>query len=122
VAKTELGTKRTCLSCGARFYDLRKTPISCPKCDSEFSPDDFVVKRRQRPAPLETKASEKVVAPKAAAESDVVVEDEEETVDDDISDIEEEDEDDVIEDTSDLGEDDDDMAEVLEHTEGEDKE
>jgi uncharacterized protein (TIGR02300 family) len=32
VAKPELGTKRLCGSCGAKFYDLSKTPITCPKC------------------------------------------------------------------------------------------
>jgi uncharacterized protein (TIGR02300 family) len=32
VAKPELGTKRLCGSCAAKFYDLGKTPITCPKC------------------------------------------------------------------------------------------
>jgi uncharacterized protein (TIGR02300 family) len=32
VAKPELGTKRLCGSCGAKFYDLSKDPIVCPKC------------------------------------------------------------------------------------------
>jgi uncharacterized protein (TIGR02300 family) len=32
VAKPELGTKRLCASCGAKFYDLNKDPITCPKC------------------------------------------------------------------------------------------
>ena len=32
VAKPELGTKRLCGSCGAKFYDLNKDPIVCPKC------------------------------------------------------------------------------------------
>jgi uncharacterized protein (TIGR02300 family) len=34
VAKPELGTKRLCPSCGARFYDLNKDPITCPKCST----------------------------------------------------------------------------------------
>ena len=34
MAKPELGTKRLCGSCGAKFYDLSKTPIVCPKCDT----------------------------------------------------------------------------------------
>jgi uncharacterized protein (TIGR02300 family) len=34
VAKPELGTKRLCASCSAKFYDLGKTPIVCPKCHS----------------------------------------------------------------------------------------
>jgi uncharacterized protein (TIGR02300 family) len=36
VAKPELGTKRQCLSCGAKFYDLNKDPIVCPKCSTVF--------------------------------------------------------------------------------------
>ena len=32
MAKPELGTKRLCASCGAKFYDLNKDPIHCPKC------------------------------------------------------------------------------------------
>jgi len=36
VAKPELGTKRLCQSCGAKFYDLSKDPIVCPKCGTVF--------------------------------------------------------------------------------------
>ena len=32
MAKPELGTKRLCASCSAKFYDLNKDPIHCPKC------------------------------------------------------------------------------------------
>ena len=32
VSKDKLGVKRICGSCGAKFYDLCKTPIICPKC------------------------------------------------------------------------------------------
>ena len=30
IAKPELGTKRVCVACGARFYDLTKVPAACP--------------------------------------------------------------------------------------------
>ena len=36
MAKPELGTKRLCGSCGAKFYDLSKDPIICPKCGTTF--------------------------------------------------------------------------------------
>ncbi|MEX2036034.1 MAG: TIGR02300 family protein [Xanthobacteraceae bacterium] len=36
MAKPELGTKRLCGSCGAKFYDLSKDPIVCPKCATLF--------------------------------------------------------------------------------------
>ena len=35
MAKPELGLKRTCVSCGMRFYDLARTPAVCPKCGTE---------------------------------------------------------------------------------------
>ena len=36
MVKAELGTKRTCPSCGSKFYDLLKSPIICPKCGVSF--------------------------------------------------------------------------------------
>ena len=47
MAKPELGTKRLCGSCGAKFYDLSKTPIVCPKCTTVFVIP--VVTSRSRP-------------------------------------------------------------------------
>jgi uncharacterized protein (TIGR02300 family) len=32
MSKQELGTKRLCGHCGAKFYDLHLSPITCPKC------------------------------------------------------------------------------------------
>ncbi len=36
MAKSEWGEKRTCQSCGAPFYDLKKKNIECPKCGAAF--------------------------------------------------------------------------------------
>ena len=36
VTKPELGTKRSCAHCGAKFYDLNHAPITCPKCGGVF--------------------------------------------------------------------------------------
>jgi uncharacterized protein (TIGR02300 family) len=36
VAKQDLGTKRLCPNCGAKYYDLNKNPPVCPKCDTVF--------------------------------------------------------------------------------------
>jgi uncharacterized protein (TIGR02300 family) len=36
VAKPELGTKRLCPGCGAKYYDLNRDPITCPKCGTIF--------------------------------------------------------------------------------------
>ncbi len=35
MAKPDLGMKRSCVSCGAKFYDLAKQPAICPKCGTE---------------------------------------------------------------------------------------
>jgi uncharacterized protein (TIGR02300 family) len=36
MSKPARGTKRVCPSCGARFYDLNRTPIVCPACQSIY--------------------------------------------------------------------------------------
>ena len=36
VARPELGIKRQCQSCGAKFYDLSRDPIICPKCGTIY--------------------------------------------------------------------------------------
>ena len=36
MANPALGTKRICLGCEAKFYDLGKTPIVCPTCETVF--------------------------------------------------------------------------------------
>ena len=41
--KAEWGVKRTCLGCGARFYDLKRAPVVCPKCGEEL---DLAVDRK----------------------------------------------------------------------------
>lgn len=42
MAKPELGIKRQCLSCGAKFYDLNRDPILCPKCGAHFQVQQLV--------------------------------------------------------------------------------
>jgi uncharacterized protein (TIGR02300 family) len=53
VAKAELGNKRQCQSCGAKFYDLNKDPIICPKCGTPFQ----AVAVRGRPEPVAARAA-----------------------------------------------------------------
>jgi uncharacterized protein (TIGR02300 family) len=36
--KAARGTKRMCLACETRFYDLGRSPIICPSCTAEFVP------------------------------------------------------------------------------------
>ena len=51
MAKPELGTKRLCPGCGAKFYDLSKDPIVCPKCDTVFVAAPVVSRSRPDAAP-----------------------------------------------------------------------
>ncbi len=36
MAKPELGIKRQCQGCSAKFFDLNRNPIVCPKCATVF--------------------------------------------------------------------------------------
>ena len=57
MVKADLGTKRVCPSCGARFYDLSKRPIECPKCSFAFEPESLYKQRRPRqPEPAAAQA------------------------------------------------------------------
>ncbi len=48
MVKADLGTKRACPSCAARFYDLTKRPIECPKCGFSYEPEALFKQRRSR--------------------------------------------------------------------------
>ena len=123
MAKPEWGTKRICPSCGARYYDLLREPIVCPKCSTPFDPEALLRARRARPvAPVE-KATEPVAADDVdadleTAEVEAVEDGEEEDEAVPLEEAEEEDEE-LIEDASELGEDEDDMAEVIDNVEEE---
>jgi uncharacterized protein (TIGR02300 family) len=132
VAKPEWGTKRTCHTCGARFYDLRREAIVCPVCGAVHDPDRQPKPRRPGPAIKEEPALVSRIADQGAAsqplDEDLV---EAEQGDLDIEDLEESDAEEsnedelskeggeLIEDTSELGEDDDDIGEVMEHVDDE---
>ena len=124
VAKPEWGTKRICLNCGARFYDMNRDPITCPACATTIDPVAPSRPRRSRATPkLATVAAVVDTARPAVAEPDdeidveVEVDDDEEVVvvaaeEDEEEDEAEDDGENAIEDVSELG--DDDMADVIE--------
>lgn len=92
MAKAELGLKRICVACGAKFYDLMRSPVVCPKCGTEQPAEQ---PRFRRPGGAEEKAKPKRAAEPVLEEAELEVE------------VEESDEDAVIEDADDLeGEDD----------------
>jgi uncharacterized protein (TIGR02300 family) len=51
MAKPELGLKRVCVACNAKFYDLMKTPAVCPKCGTEQPAEMPRTRRPAAPAP-----------------------------------------------------------------------
>jgi len=123
LAKPEWGTKRICPSCGARYYDLQREPVICPKCSTPFDPEALLRARRARPQAvvekeIEPVGIEEVDADVEPEEIEAVEEEEEEEADVALEEAEEEDEE-LIEDASELGEDEDDMAEVIDNVEEE---
>ena len=95
MAEPELGTKRLCASCGAKFYDLNKDPIHCPKCGAVY--EVVVATRPTRPEPVAPVAP--AAAKKPASTEPAEAEEEEvemdESLDDDDTFIEEQEEEDA---------------------------
>ena len=50
MSKPARGTKRVCPSCGARFYDLNRTPITCPVCQAVYQVTPPTSRRGERAA------------------------------------------------------------------------
>ena len=98
MAKPELGTKRVCVACAARFYDLQKTPAICPKCGTEQPIEQPRVRRPVGNVMEDKRPKKPVVADDADPDVEVVEEDADE---------------DVLEDTADLDEDEDPIAEGI---------
>lgn len=79
MAKPELGAKRICASCGAKFYDLNRDPITCPKCGALYEvapivprggrPDVAARGAVQEAEPAETQEAEFVSLEEADAEA-----------------------------------------------------
>ena len=83
MANPELGQKQVCPNCQAKFYDLGRRPAHCPKCETEFDPEEALKLRNRRGRPAGYAADE---TPEEDAEDQVDKkkpsddEDEEETV------------------------------------------
>lgn len=71
VVKAELGTKRTCPSCAARFYDLLKSPIVCPKCGTSFLAATILPSKGDFPAPAAPPPKPREVVEEEAETADV---------------------------------------------------
>ena len=106
MAKPEWGEKRICLDCGAKFYDMQRSPIVCPSCETVFVP--VVATRSSRAKAPAPKPKPKLVKSAVADEDAALVtdDDDEEISDDPVLETlgdDDEDDDDLIEDASDLG-------------------
>jgi uncharacterized protein (TIGR02300 family) len=116
VVKASWGTKRTCQNCAARFYDLNKSPIKCPKCGREHDREDFVKVRRGRSAAAAaTTAAAAAAAAKLALAKSKKVEDG--ALEDEAADIEADDE--ALEDTDDLADEAEEIEVAVEDDKGE---
>ena len=51
MANPELGAKQVCPNCQAKFYDLNRRPAHCPKCGTDFDPEEAMKLRSRRARP-----------------------------------------------------------------------
>ncbi|MEC8117756.1 MAG: TIGR02300 family protein [Pseudomonadota bacterium] len=100
MAQSDLGIKRICQACGARYFDLNKQPIVCPACGTPFDPEAILRSRRARVVNDDKPAV--VLKTEAEAEAD----------DGDEVDLEEEEKDEIDGDDDALLEDDDPQADI----------
>lgn len=107
MSKLEWGSKRVCLNCSTRFYDLQKRPIVCPKCAATYEAEFFTKPRKGRVS------SDMKKGPAEA----LILENEETDFLMDEGDLEEVslDDNELIEDTSELDTEGDDVIDVIEN-------
>ena len=70
MTKPELGTKRLCAGCAAKFYDLLKSPIVCPMCEAVFVMPKPAPSRPRRGFEPMAQAMPVVAAPAIVANDD----------------------------------------------------
>ena len=81
VARPELGIKRICGSCGAKFYDLARESIVCPKCGTIYEAAAIPTRTpaaaamRPEPAPAPVAAVEEPELPQPAEVEVISLED-----------------------------------------------
>jgi uncharacterized protein (TIGR02300 family) len=111
LANPELGSKHQCQNCGAKFFDLNKDPIVCPKCGTVFQGAAARARAAAKPEEEETEvatpagvdvvsldeveASEEKAAEPAVDDLEVEEDADNDAADDPFLEEEEEDDDDV---------------------------
>ena len=81
MAKLEWGKKRICPSCGLKYYDFNKSPITCPTCNVEFDPDLYLKSRKGKVMSSKLGAENKV---DISDVEDIEVETAEESIDEEL--------------------------------------
>lgn len=102
LASFDRGTKRQCLHCGTKFYDLHRDPILCPNCGKVFLLSEARPPRYAKEEEEEVEVEEvpDVAAPEIVSLDEVEAE---EGTEDEIPDVED------VEDVEDIGDDDSDV-------------
>ena len=91
MAKQEWGAKHSCLGCGAKFYDMGRSPITCPACDEQVIASVSGRTRRSRKGEIKEKPA------RSGKEVNGVVADDEDILSDEVEDlVDDEDGDDTI--------------------------
>ena len=86
MTKPEWGTKRTCANCGTRFYDMKKKPPVCPKCDTVFEVKTSPKSRRAKQAAVEEEEKKKPT-PENIDDIEVTADGDEESVIEDVDEL-----------------------------------
>ena len=76
MANPALGTKRHCQSCDEHYYDLNKSPINCPHCQTVFDPEVLLKSRKTKPMAAAPKKVEAAAEAAVDDNLDVDIEDE----------------------------------------------
>jgi uncharacterized protein (TIGR02300 family) len=116
VTKAELGTKRLCPNCGAKYYDLNRSPIICPRCGTRFELPNATARSRPAAKPEIAPVPEEAEIEKETVETVSLEEADDEAADTGAVEVETADDDEEIEggedDTFLADEDDDDEEDV----------
>ena len=116
-----LGKKRTCQSCEARFFDLNKNPAICPKCNDKnkipTTKSRGATPPALKPASVKTPKIEDVAETSKAEETatEPVAGDANQETDELEAELEDDLDESLMENTSELEEDNDELSEVFEH-------
>jgi uncharacterized protein (TIGR02300 family) len=91
MGETDRGRKHVCTQCEAPFYDMRRTPITCPKCGATHQPV-ALLKSDGRP-PRRNRLRPTIAATAPAETEEKAAPDDSEAPDDDAHEHEDEDQD-----------------------------